>query len=354
MGCLKISYQSKITIIDEKQIFVDFGYEKNARTKNNCSNYYSFGMEIPALSSNSSEYSYGFNGMEKDDEVKGNSNSYDFGARMYDNRLGRWLSLDPLAQKYPSLSPYNFVANSPIMYVDPDGKRIKPTNINSKKLIKEAYDRIFSGALEEVGSNIDFNDDGILAYKDEPTLSQSKAKRIIKDSNLSRDEKLTAIAYLNAARIDRTYEVQVDYESGDIEKGIESDLNFGLVTPNKQNYDLSESIKKAKGRGESTREIKREMTGSISGEASSEFYENQDIKSVPSSSGLYNFQVNESGDNMQTNQAFDEMIIKIGAQGAAYQEITIDGKNKTSVTHFINEDGKPDSKEPKTTKIKKK
>jgi RHS repeat-associated protein len=71
------------------------------------------------------DYRYGFNGMEKDDEVKGSGNSYDFGARMYDSRLGRWLSIDPLAAKYPSMSPYNFVANSPILYTDPDGKDVK-------------------------------------------------------------------------------------------------------------------------------------------------------------------------------------------------------------------------------------
>ncbi len=69
-------------------------------------------------------YRYGFNGKEKDNEVKGKGNSLDFGARMYDSRLGRWMSLDPLAAKYPMLSPYNFAGNNPIRYIDPDGKRI--------------------------------------------------------------------------------------------------------------------------------------------------------------------------------------------------------------------------------------
>lgn len=67
-------------------------------------------------------YRYGFNGKEKDDEVKGNGNSYDFDARIYDARLGRWLSIDPSSNKYPEMSPYNFVMNNPIMYIDPDGK----------------------------------------------------------------------------------------------------------------------------------------------------------------------------------------------------------------------------------------
>jgi RHS repeat-associated protein len=66
--------------------------------------------------------------MEKDNEIKGNGNSLDFGARIYDTRLGRWLSLDPLQAKYPNLSPYNFCANNPIFYIDPDGKKLKPSD----------------------------------------------------------------------------------------------------------------------------------------------------------------------------------------------------------------------------------
>src|SRR5690606_17369824 len=77
---------------------------------------------MPGRSFNSGDYRYGFNGMEKDDEVKGSANSLDFGARIYDPRLGRWLSGDPLAIKFPEQSPYNFSLNNPISFVDPDGK----------------------------------------------------------------------------------------------------------------------------------------------------------------------------------------------------------------------------------------
>jgi RHS repeat-associated protein len=62
--------------------------------------------------------------MEKDDEVKGQGNSYDFGGRIYDARVGRWLSRDAHEGKYASLNPYNFVANTPLMAIDPDGKDI--------------------------------------------------------------------------------------------------------------------------------------------------------------------------------------------------------------------------------------
>jgi len=67
-------------------------------------------------------YRYGFNGQEKDDEIAGENNDLDFGARIYDARLGRWMSTDPLEKKYPGISTYSFSYDSPIAYNDPDGK----------------------------------------------------------------------------------------------------------------------------------------------------------------------------------------------------------------------------------------
>lgn len=72
----------------------------------------------------STPYKYGMNGMEKDDEIVGSGNSYDFGARQYDPRLGRWLSIDPKFAKYPEMSPYTGMGNNPIAFIDGDGRDI--------------------------------------------------------------------------------------------------------------------------------------------------------------------------------------------------------------------------------------
>ncbi|MDL2309457.1 hypothetical protein LJC68_08490 [Bacteroidales bacterium OttesenSCG-928-B11] len=66
--------------------------------------------------------SFGFNGQEKDDEIYGEGSALSFEFRMYDSRLGRWFSIDPLQAKYPNLSPYAFTANNPIRFVDIGGK----------------------------------------------------------------------------------------------------------------------------------------------------------------------------------------------------------------------------------------
>jgi RHS repeat-associated protein len=86
--------------------------------------YYAFGMVMQGRSFAGTAYRYGFNGKEKDNEINVDGGDYDFGARIYDGRLGRWLSLDPSMTKYPKLNPYNFVDNSPIYCIDGNGKDI--------------------------------------------------------------------------------------------------------------------------------------------------------------------------------------------------------------------------------------
>jgi RHS repeat-associated protein len=66
-------------------------------------------------------YRYGFNGKENDNDVKGEGNQQDYGMRIYDPRVGRFLSVDPLVQEYPELTPYQFGTNNPILNIDLDG-----------------------------------------------------------------------------------------------------------------------------------------------------------------------------------------------------------------------------------------
>ena len=69
----------------------------------------------------SGKYRYGFNGKEKDDEVKGIADQIDYGMRIYDPRVGKFLSIDPLQKSYPWYTPYQFAGNTPIWASDMDG-----------------------------------------------------------------------------------------------------------------------------------------------------------------------------------------------------------------------------------------
>jgi RHS repeat-associated protein len=83
--------------------------------------HYPFGSVMPGRSYSSGDYRYGFNGKESDNEVSGNGNSYDYGFRIYNPRIGKFLSRDPLSKNYPHLTPYQFASNTPIQASDLDG-----------------------------------------------------------------------------------------------------------------------------------------------------------------------------------------------------------------------------------------
>lgn len=87
--------------------------------------YYPFGMRMFNRSSNSSEYRYGYQGSEKDDEVKGEGNSYNTYFRALDPRIGRWLTIDPKASSMPWQSPYCSMDNNPIWFNDPYGDKVR-------------------------------------------------------------------------------------------------------------------------------------------------------------------------------------------------------------------------------------
>ncbi len=83
-----------------------------------------------------STYRYGFNGKEMDNEPYGQGNEYNYGFRIYNPRIGRFLSSDPLQKKYASLTPYQFSSNSPMANVDQDGREAK----YYKVITEEMYD----------------------------------------------------------------------------------------------------------------------------------------------------------------------------------------------------------------------
>jgi RHS repeat-associated protein len=67
------------------------------------------------------KYAMGFNGKMKDDEAYGDGNCYDYGFRIYNPRLGKFLSVDPLTHKFAFYSSYQYAGNKPIVAVDLDG-----------------------------------------------------------------------------------------------------------------------------------------------------------------------------------------------------------------------------------------
>jgi RHS repeat-associated protein len=84
---------------------------------------YAFGMLHAARHYTlSEEYKFGFNGKEMDNDWNGKTGAtYDYGFRIYDARIAKFMSVDPLTKSYPWYTPYQFAGNTPIAAIDLDG-----------------------------------------------------------------------------------------------------------------------------------------------------------------------------------------------------------------------------------------
>jgi RHS repeat-associated protein len=117
-----------LTVITDRKFMIDYdtdGFRDYwVADIRQVTDYYPFGMQMESRSYtfNIGSYHYGFNGKDLDSELHGNGNAYDFGARIYDSRLGRWLSVDPKADLLEALSTYAFSNNSVIVMMDPNGE----------------------------------------------------------------------------------------------------------------------------------------------------------------------------------------------------------------------------------------
>jgi RHS repeat-associated protein len=129
--------------------------------------YYPFGMISRSVftSSLGLGYRYGFNGKESDDDVKGAGDQIDYGMRVYDPRLGRFLSNDPLTEKYPQLTPYQYASNCPISGNDMDGleffprfKQNDPLSLTSWSIAKRyqnsPVDKVLSGTVHGYATSL--------------------------------------------------------------------------------------------------------------------------------------------------------------------------------------------------------
>lgn len=94
-------------------------------------------------------YRYGFNGKENDNEVKGEGNQQDYGMRIYDPRLGKFLSVDPLAQSFPWNSPYSFAEGDVMRSIDLDGAEKQIVTIklfyDHNKVVVSTYKSVENG-----------------------------------------------------------------------------------------------------------------------------------------------------------------------------------------------------------------
>jgi RHS repeat-associated protein len=123
-------------------------------------------------------YRFGFNGKEKDSEPYGEGNEYDYGFRMYDPRIARFQSVDPLKDKYPFYTPYQFAGNTPIQAIDLDG--LEPVTVTNNtpgnesiELVEVSVTAPSSGAKGSDGAGLNMS--SVLSSVNKGTRDASNA-----------------------------------------------------------------------------------------------------------------------------------------------------------------------------------
>ena len=125
--------------------------------------YYPFGMVMAGISSKAAgginnKYKYNGKELQSGEFSDGSGLEWtDYGARMYDQQIGRWSVNDPMAEKYFNLTPFNYCGNIPTLLNDPDGRDIIGETEEDRKFILENLAKVFGeGKFIFTGQKLEF------------------------------------------------------------------------------------------------------------------------------------------------------------------------------------------------------
>ncbi|MCL2727915.1 MAG: RHS repeat-associated core domain-containing protein, partial [Bacteroidales bacterium] len=173
--------------------------------------YYPFGTPFSTNNLNNNRYLY--NGKEYQNQALSSTvfEAYDYGARFYDSRIGRWTVVDPMAEKYYGVNPYVYGLNNPVRFIDPDGREIR---------VAGEYQDQFLDDLRNIFGNranmFAFNELGKLLLDErvkEFTRGMNKdQKEAFKGLNKAMsDKQVTSVVYAN------TYDLTIDGQTRSVD-----------------------------------------------------------------------------------------------------------------------------------------
>ena len=203
--------------------------------------YYPFGSAMAGRKYNQGTYRYGFNGKEEDKEW-GSQMIQDYGFRIYNPTIGKFLSVDPLAKEYPELTTYQFASNTPIQAIDLDGlEGVKYYNHEDKTLIIRSNQYYINNKNKEL-SKLPFG-----------SFSKSEIETFKKGIN----EKLEERTFYEVVNLEGEFSVyEVKFEINFIElESVESMSKFGsndILSPDALLSKINEVIIDEGGYGTGT------------------------------------------------------------------------------------------------------
>lgn len=183
-----------------------------------------FGSGINSRGYSAGKYRFGFNGKEEDGETV--ADAYDFGARIYDARLGRWLAVDPYFKLYPKWSPFEFALNIPTIIIDYDGRDLfvmvpgLKGDVNSNNTAMDFCNILSSGFDGLVKVTLEKNPVPVLTASGTTAANVYMVKMEVDNDAI----KKAAIARLSPE--DATNEAKVKAEEDNIRKSLMSNPNY--------------------------------------------------------------------------------------------------------------------------------
>ena len=204
-------------------------------------------MLVPNRHASSNSYRYGFQGQEKDNEIKGEGNSVNFKYRMHDPRIGRFFATDPLSGNFPWNSPYAFSENRVIDGVELEGlERVtviynwnKKTNGYDMPITIDQGYGVGKVYRWEGGSNVPEGYDTRLLYiidnKESYDVVSKSAGRIIKETDLVMNLEV---------KTSKKVELKKDFKYVNVEASIEAQAQKTTIK-----YNISKGKTSVKGEG---------------------------------------------------------------------------------------------------------
>ena len=191
---------------------------------------------------------YTFSAKERDSET---GLSY-FGSRYYSSDLSIWLSVDPMSDKYPSLSPYTYCANNPVRLVDPNGEEVvillgefmkESDRQNALNDLRNAAPNL---KLELKGNNLIVGDGGAAKTKYEKQLANAISSTEVK-SVITLELTEATGSYYGTDLIDGQYVSNNSvnpYKTNELEKNTGSVRGCGLMHEITEGYEMGKIAKR--------------------------------------------------------------------------------------------------------------